>query len=208
MPTSTSGRGRSTSEWTGPTRRVTPPRHPTTGLLPAETPDPRETLAKPSRNYPRLEQGNRGTGESTSPPAASDVTPDRARDSGGGGELARAAELNATAHRPGAFRLVGEWAARNPGVTTAKRRELAAAVDRLLTQGADPRLIPAALEHAHGPQWRNPVKALPHAYDDIRRRAHPPPVLAATGTTGAVARIPTTTQRVHAALQHLDPEEP
>ena len=98
-------------------RYPTPPpdyRPPTSGNT-GPSRNPRETLAKLSPSGTG-EQGNRGTGESTSPPAASDVTPDRARDSGGGGELARAAELNATAHRPGAFRLVGGCRRRRAGV--------------------------------------------------------------------------------------------
>jgi len=138
------------------------------------------------------------------PAAVPDATTDRTRARRGGGEIVRAADLNATAHRPQGHTIVTAWAATQPGITTPKRRELHQAVDALLTQGADPELIPAALDHAHGPRFHTPVKALPHAYEDVRRAAHPPPVLAATGTTG---RIATTTQRVNDALSLLRPEE-
>ncbi len=139
------------------------------------------------------------------PAAASvDLPTDRAHTRRGSGERTTAAELARTAHRPAAGHLVAAWAEHNPGMTTAKRRELSKAVDTLLSQGADPALIPEALDRAHAAQWRNPLAALPHAYEDTRRAAHPPPVLAATGTTG---RIATTTQRVNDALSLLRPEE-
>lgn len=119
----------------------------------------------------------------TAAAAASDERPDRARDSGGG----RGSDL------------VDTWADHHDGVTAAKRRDLTAAVDGLLAEGANADLIPAALDEAHQPRWRNPVKALPHAYEDVRRAQYPgPAALAATGTTGTG----TSSQRVAAILAH------
>lgn len=116
------------------------------------------------------------------------------------------AELSKQAYGGRAFALVTAWAQHNPGVTTAVRRKLGAAVDQLLRQGADETLVPAALDAAHDPRWRNPVAALPHAYDDVRRSSRPPP----NGSPYAAAngRTSTTTQRVQGALAHLDPEDP
>jgi len=89
-------------------------------------------------------------------------------------EHTAAAELDATAHSPSAFGLVQAWSETNPGLTSGKRRELGKAVDQLLAQGADPELIPAALDAAHDSRFRNPVGALPHAYDDVRRARNQP----------------------------------
>lgn len=82
-------------------------------------------------------------------------------------------ELNATATRHGGYALTARWALDNPGVTTAQQRRLAKAVDDLLAAQADPTLIPAALDEAHRPHWRDPVASLPSAYDRARRDAHP-----------------------------------
>jgi hypothetical protein len=83
------------------------------------------------------------------------------------------ADLDATATSPVGYRLVQTWAQRNPGLTSGKRRDLGKAVDQLLAQGADPALIPAALDAAHHSRFRNPTGALPHAYDDVRRARTP-----------------------------------
>lgn len=88
-------------------------------------------------------------------------------------EHATPAELDATATSPAGYHLVQAWAQTNPGLTTGKRRELGKAVDQLLAQGADPALIPAALDAAHHSRFRNPTGALPHAYDDVRRARTP-----------------------------------
>lgn len=95
------------------------------------------------------------------------------------------AELNATATRRGGYRLVTDWATRNPGATTSHRRALGKAVDALLASGANPAHIPRALDIAHEPRWRDPIRALPLAYEDARREATPTATpLAKQGTTG------------------------
>jgi hypothetical protein len=126
----------------------------------------------------------------------------RAREAGrpaGRTEHPTPAELNATAVRPDAYRLVGEWSRQTNGVIKPQRRRLGKAVDELLAQGAEPGLIAEALDEAHRPEWRDPVRSLPSAYDRVRRRRYPPP---AVTPDPRPARVPTTTQRV-AAIQAL-----
>lgn len=163
-----------------------------------ESRDPRETLAPGTG-----EQGNRGTGESAAPPPPARASARRRR----GGEHVPPAELDRTAHGGRAHVLLTQWAEQNPGQLSSRRRELAREIDQLLAEGADPTLIPAALDEAHGnPRWRDPVRALRYAYSDVlRATSHRPrtPVLAAVPD-----RVPTTTARVQGALALLDPEEP
>jgi hypothetical protein len=168
-------------------------------------------VATPSRNArdggaPGTgEQGNRGTGEQGKKPAglpSEGESRPRARGRGGqAGQTERpsAAELNATAVRPDAYRLVGEWSRRTNGVIKPQRRRLGKVVDELLAQGAEPALIAEALDETHRPEWRDPVRSLPSAYDRVRRRRYPPPAVAPDPRP---ARVPTTTQRV-AAIQAL-----
>lgn len=130
--------------------------------------------------------------ETDVPAAAVDATPDRAhaRRNSGGGELVRAADLNATAHRPQGHTIVTAWTANQPGITTPRRRELHKAVDTLLAQGADPALIPDALDRAHAPGVRNPIKALQFSYEDARRAAQPTSVPAGQfPTRGTDAKV-------------------
>lgn len=83
-----------------------------------------------------------------------------------------AVSLNTTAHTPLAHEIIASWAATHPGVLLTVRRQLAHAVDHLMRDGADPTLVQAALDEADSnPEWRNPTKALPYAYDRVRRRA-------------------------------------
>jgi len=82
------------------------------------------------------------------------------------------ADLNATATRHGGYAIVGAWAQGNPGITTTQRRKLAKAVDDLVAAQGDPALMPAALNEAHKSNWRDPVAALPSAYDRARRNRH------------------------------------
>lgn len=79
-------------------------------------------------------------------------------------------DLAATAHRPDAAVLVAAWRQHNPGITGPQHRKLRRAVSELLDQGADPALIPAALDEVHtNPRWQVPHVALPMAYEDVRR---------------------------------------
>ena len=103
--------------------------------------------------------------------AHASATPARTRGRGGSSERVPAGELDRTAHSGSAFVLVAAWVERHPGVANGHRRELGRAVDELLRSRADPALIPDALDEAHDPRFRNPVKALPLAYEDVRRRA-------------------------------------
>lgn len=114
--------------------------------------------------------------EAAPPPFARASAHERAPARGGGrGEHVPAAELNRTAGGGRAYLIVSEWAGRNPGIRNGERRELSKAVDQLLREGdVLPELIPAALDEAHHGRWRHPAAALPRAYDDVRRRAHPP----------------------------------
>jgi len=82
------------------------------------------------------------------------------------------ADLNATATRHGGYAIVGSWAQGNPGITTTQRRKLAKAVDDLIAAQGDPVLMPAALDEAHKPNWRDPVASLRPAYDRVRRNRH------------------------------------
>lgn len=120
-------------------------------------------------------KSKRTTYRSEEQEAAPSAPPAQGR--GRGGARAREhpspAELHATAVSPTGYRLVTDWAGRNPGLLSGRRRELARAVDGLLAEGADPALVPAALDDAHSGRWKNPLGALRHAYDDVRRRAHP-----------------------------------
>nr|WP_275691354.1 helix-turn-helix domain-containing protein [Pseudonocardia broussonetiae] len=127
-------------------------------------------------------------GTATPPPA-------QARTRGGERprEHASPAELNATAASGAAYGLVAAWVERNPGVANGHRRELSKAVDLLLAQGADRAHIPAALDGAHASHWRNPVKALPMAYEDVRRAAAAP-------TSSARAARNTTDDNIRALL--------
>lgn len=138
----------------------------------------------------RMEQGNRGHGEPGSGGSASAAHAPASRTHAPAAaatvEHVPPAELNATATRPRGYRLVTDWAQHNPGSTTAHRRALGKRVDELLASGANPAHIPRALDLAHGPRWRDPVGALPHAYEDARREAATPAQapLAQQGTTG------------------------
>lgn len=109
------------------------------------------------------------------------------------------AALNATAASVPAYRVVADWAARNPHVTTGHRRKLNRAVDDLLAQGADIALMSRALDIAHAPPYRNAVASLANAYEDARRERVAPPVVRHP--------VATTTSRVAAALAHLRPGE-
>jgi hypothetical protein len=151
-----------------------------TGVVSGESPVPRRE--PPRREPPRRPAGPARTraGAGAGTRAREDVTP---------------AELDATATRHGGYALVARWVLDNPGMTTAQQRKLAKAVDELLAQRADPTLIPAALDEAHRPEWRNPVASLPHAYDRVRRDAHPPP----PGPTRSTPRQ-SATQRAHAEV--------
>lgn len=103
----------------------------------------------------------------TPPPAGA-----RAHPGGRAREHASPADLNATAASGTAYGLVSEWAGRNRGVLNGHRRALQREVDRLLAERADPALIPDALDEVHrNPRWKDPVKSLRFAYDDVRRRA-------------------------------------
>ncbi len=95
-----------------------------------------------------------------------------ARRGGGRGDHPTPAELDATATSAAGYRILADWARANPGLLSSRRRDLARAVDQLLAQGADPTLLPAALDLAHQPRWKSPVAALPHTYDDARRARH------------------------------------
>lgn len=119
---------------------------------------PGSALPGPARPDPTLK---------TSTAAPAEVSPDRARDSGGGRAEA----------------LVDAWTGTHPGVTADRARDLTDAVARLLDSGADPALIPEALTAAHDPHWRNPVAALPHAYEDTRRNTSPHAAAAPRSTT-------------------------
>jgi hypothetical protein len=159
--------------------------------------DRRETVAPGTG-----EQGNRGTGEQGKNPAGLPSEGEsRPRARGNGGQAGRtehpsAADLNSTAVRPDAYRLVGEWSRSTGGVTSSQRRRLGKAADELLAQGAEPGLIAEALDEAHRPEWRDPVRSLPSAYDRVRRRRYPPPVVAEP-----VTPRPSTTDRARAEVR-------
>lgn len=94
----------------------------------------------------------------------------------GGGEHVPPAELDRTAGSGSGYVLVTRWATtQRSRPTSGHRRKLVRAVDALLAQGADPNLVLDALDRAHGPRWRDPIGALPHAYEDVRRALHAPP---------------------------------
>lgn len=66
--------------------------------------------------------------------------------------------------------LVQAWAESRPGITGRQRAQLAAAVNSLVRDGGLVELVPAALDAAHdNPRFRSPDKALPFAYEDVRR---------------------------------------
>lgn len=115
-------------------------------------------------------------------------------------EHATPAELNATAAGARAYLLVADWTKRNPGIVNGHRRALTRRVDELLAQGADVAHMSRALDLAHQPPYRNAVASLAYAYEDARREATAP-------TAPAHTRPSTTSNRVAAALAHLDPEE-
>lgn len=120
----------------------------------------------------------------------------------GGGEHVAPAELDRTATGAPAFVIVAAWVERNPGVANGHRRELSKAVDALLAQGSvDRALIPAALDRAHEPHWRNPAKALPMAYEDVRRAAAAAAQPSATATPGTAR----TRSNAFLALRKGDP---
>lgn len=179
--------------------------------------DPAGSSAESAEDTPRSrrtpgagtgEQGNRGTGERASAAPVDHSRTDRApaRPDRRRGEHTPAVELVATAQRPDAYRLVSEWARRSSGVTTGHRRELGKAVSDLLEQGAEPDLISEALDESHGPRWRNPVAALPHAYEDVRRRhaAQPAPLALVVGghRTANPLGEGTAAERANAFLAH------
>lgn len=120
--------------------------------------DPRETLAPGTE-----EQRNRGTGEGRSAPPR-ERTPARTR------ERVTPAELNATAAKPDAYRLVAAWANDlSVPVLKPQQRELAKHVDTLLSQGATLDILRAALD-LWAREGRSP-NYLPHAYAEASRAA-------------------------------------
>lgn len=120
-------------------------------------------------------------------PAAAPSPPERAR---GGGEHVPAAELDRTASSGRGYVLVTRWADTQLHRPTSDRiRKLIRVVDDQLRRGGEPELIPAALDRAHDPHWRDPVAAFPHAYDDVRRRACAPPPDQARWTSTTDERV-------------------
>ncbi|MPZ67353.1 MAG: hypothetical protein GEU83_18235 [Pseudonocardiaceae bacterium] len=115
-------------------------------------------------------------------PRAAGRAPAPARSRDAGTEYPIAADLDATATRHGGDSIVARWSDANPGVLTPQRRALGRAVDELLAQGALANLIPAALDEAHRPHWRDPIRSLPSAYDRARRDAHPSPAAPSRST--------------------------
>jgi hypothetical protein len=169
------------------------------GTLPDRNPS--GTLPEPFTEPPGVGVGE---GEGGSPPVGGYVRQAglagaRAREAGrpaGRTEHPTPAELNATAVRPDAYRLVADWARSTGGVTNPQRRNLGKAVDELLAAGAEVGLIAEALDETHRPEWRDPVRSLPSAYDRVRRRRYPPPVVAEP-----VTPRPSTTDRARAEVR-------
>lgn len=103
------------------------------------------------------------------------TAPTRARAGSRVREHVSPAELNATAHSPAASALVRSWIDRNPGLLYPHRRTLTRAVEDLIRAGADPALVPAAIDEAHSnPRWKNPAASLQFAYQDVHRRTSAP----------------------------------
>ncbi|SER95806.1 hypothetical protein SAMN05216188_11884 [Lentzea xinjiangensis] len=135
---------------------------------PAEPPD-EEDPATPSR-HPRdtpstgtEEQGNRGTEAGRSAPPR-ERAPARPR------ERVTPAELNTTASRPDAYRLVASWAdTLSTPVLKPQQRELAKHVTTLLSQGAQLPILRDALD-LWAVEGRSP-NYLPHAYTEAARAA-------------------------------------
>lgn len=133
-------------------------------------------------------KSNRPTDGTKEQEPAAPPPPARGRGGGGGGarEHPTPAELDRTAHRPDAAALVAAWAAAHPGLTRPRQRELRRAVSELLDGGADPTLVPTALTEVHdNPRWQIPHKALPHAYEQVRRRRAAPARAAPLDTPSA-----------------------
>lgn len=88
-------------------------------------------------------------------------------------ERPTAAELNRTAARPDAYRLVASWANTQPPgrILDPDRRELAKHLDTLLAQGATLPILKAALD-LWAAKGRTP-SFLPHAYREAAAEAQP-----------------------------------
>lgn len=88
-------------------------------------------------------------------------------------ERPTAAELNRTAARPDAYRLVAAWANTQPPgrILDPDRRELAKHLDTLLAQGATLTILKAALD-LWSDKGRTP-SFLPHAYREAATQAQP-----------------------------------